>query len=185
MDWFALRVRPRHEKVVEQQLSTKLIEVYLPLHASYRCWSDRNKAVQTPLFPGYVFCRFDLKERRNVLAMPSVVSVVGFGGSPCTIGDAEIQTIKRVIASGLSIASWPCLRMGELVRVCGGPLLGLQGILAREKTIHRVVVNMVLLHRAVAVEIEREFIRPIKPASTSDLRMSASHAATGYSSDCF
>lgn len=161
VNWFALHVKPRHERAVEQQLLARLLEVYSPYYSVRRRWSDRVKEVECPLFPRYVFCRFSFDERLRVISIPSVASIVGFGGSPCPIADRDIEMVKNVVASGLPVMPWPSLRIGERVRVCHGPLCGLEGILAREKAAYRVVVTVELLQRAVAVEVERDLIEPV------------------------
>jgi transcription termination/antitermination protein NusG len=160
VNWFALHVKPRHERAVEQQLLARLLEVYSPYYSARRRWSDRVKAVEFPLFPRYVFCRFSFDERLKVISIPSVASIVGFGGSPYPMPDRDIETVKSMVASGLPVMPWPSLRIGERVRVCHGPLSGLEGILAREKAAYRVVVTVELLQRAVAVEVERDLIEP-------------------------
>ena len=60
--WFALSVVPRKEKATAQALRSKGYEDFLPMYSMKRRWSDRMKVVEMPLFPGYVFCRFDPKE---------------------------------------------------------------------------------------------------------------------------
>jgi transcription antitermination factor NusG len=102
-----------------------------------------------------------LEDRLKVLTIRGVVSIVGFGGVPCPVREDEIATIKNMLASGLPLMPWPCLRIGERVRISHGPLSGLEGILAREKSAYRVVVSMELLQRAVAVEVERDLIAPV------------------------
>jgi len=161
MKWFALHVKPRHEKAVEQQLHTRLVEAYVPHYLARRRWSDRTKTVEFPLFPRYVFCRFTFEDRQKVLRIPSIVSLVGFGGTPCPISDNDIETIKSMIASGLPIMPWPYLSAGERVRICHGPLAHMEGILMREKAGCRVVVSIDLLQRGVAVEVERDAIEPV------------------------
>ncbi|HEV8661766.1 MAG TPA: transcription termination/antitermination NusG family protein, partial [Candidatus Methylomirabilis sp.] len=61
--WYALRTRSRHEKLVRDQLATRGIEPFLPLVTRWRRWADRRKQVAFPLFPGYCFARFPLRER--------------------------------------------------------------------------------------------------------------------------
>ena len=160
MNWFALHVKPQHERTVEQQLNARLLEGYSPYYSARRRWSDRVKTVEFPLFPRYVFCRFSFEERFKVLGIPSVLSIVGFGGAPSPVSDAEIESVKSMVGSGLPLMPWPCLRVGERVRICHGPLSGLEGILTREKGAYRVVVSIELLQRAVAVEVERDLIEP-------------------------
>ncbi len=159
--WYALTVKPRHEKAAAQHLAGKQLETFLPLYRSLRRWSDRKKIVELCLFPGYVFCRFGHEAKLEVLKVPSVTSIVGFGGQPAPVPDEEIQAIQVIVASGRRAGPWPYLSAGRRVRIERGPLAGLEGILVREKDAWRVVVSVELLRRSVAVEIDREMISPI------------------------
>ena len=167
MNWYALTVKSQHEKAVAEQLQTRALESYLPLYRARRRWSDRVKTIDLPLFSRYVFCRFDFENRLKVLSISSIISIVGFGGKPGPIPDHEIETIQAVVGSGLPVSPWPFLRIGQLVRIWEGALEGLEGILAREKTGYRVTVNVELLNRAVAVEIERDLVRAVAGAPTA------------------
>ena len=159
--WFALHVRPRFESYVELQLGGKGYEVFLPTYESRRRWSDRVKTVVQPLFPGYVFCRFDVSARLPILVTPGVNSVVGVGKTPIPVDPGEITAIRNVINSG--IASYPCdyIRDGESVRVESGPLEGLVGIVQRSKNSDRLVVSLTLLMRSVSVEIDRSWVKRV------------------------
>ncbi|MGI9072197.1 MAG: transcription termination/antitermination protein NusG [Bryobacteraceae bacterium] len=161
MTWFALTVKPQHERSVEAQLRAKSLEAYVPLYCSRRHWSDRLKTLELPLFSRYVFCRFKFEDRFKVLNVPSVMSIVGFGGSPCPISEREIEVVRLIVSSGLAIMPCPFLRIGDWVRISQGPLSGLEGILAKEKAPYRVVINVDMLQRAVAVEIERDLLEAI------------------------
>jgi hypothetical protein len=48
--WFALTVRPNHERTAEQALSYRGLEAYVPLYRARKQWSDRVKNTQAPLF---------------------------------------------------------------------------------------------------------------------------------------
>jgi transcription termination/antitermination protein NusG len=167
--WYALTVKPQHERAVSEQLCAKTLESYLPLYTSRRRWSDRVKTLELPLFRGYVFCRFHFEDRLKILSIPGVVSIVGFGGIPCAVREEEIELIKTLVGSGLQIMPWPVMRVGDRVRVCEGPLCELEGILAREKGICRVVVNLEMFQRAVAVEIDRNFLQLVSAAPDDKL----------------
>jgi transcription termination/antitermination protein NusG len=161
MNWYALVVRPQHEKAVAASLAAKALDSYVPLYRDRRRWSDRVRILELPLFSRYVFCRCSFADRIKVLGTPSVVSMVSFNGRPEPIPDVEIESIRTMIGSSLPIAPWECLRVGQHVRICDGPLTGVQGILVRERSLYRVVVNVELLQRAVAVEVDRELVRAV------------------------
>jgi transcription antitermination factor NusG len=161
MHWFALTVKPQHERAVAEQLKAKSLEGYVPIYSSRRRWSDRTKVVELPLFPRYVFCRFKFEERVKILSILSVTSIVGFGGRPSPVSESEIETIKSLVSSGLPLAPSPSIHVGQRVRIVEGALCGLEGVLARDKGGCRVVVNMELLRRGVAVDVHRDLLAPI------------------------
>jgi transcriptional antiterminator RfaH len=120
MRWFALSVKPQHEKTVAERLAAKSLDAYLPLYREQRRWSDRTKTLELPLFSRYVFCRFSYKERLKVLGTPSVQRIVGFGSDPAPIRDEEIERLKSMAGSGLPLAPWPYLSAGSRVRIDSG-----------------------------------------------------------------
>ena len=160
--WYALRVRSNCEKLVALTLRGKGYPEFLPLYKRISRWCDRKKVIESPLFPGYVFSHFDVNCRLPVLTIPGVVLVVGFGNKPEPIPNEEIDAIQRFVGSGLPVEPWPFLNVGEAVVVEYGPLAGLEGVLTEVKNRHRLVVSLTLLQRSVAVEIDRDCVRPVK-----------------------
>lgn len=165
--WFALTARPRHEKMVCENLRAKGLESFVPLYRARRQWTDRVQSVDLPLFPGYVFCRFCYSSRMPVLNTPGVTSVVSFPDGPSPVADEEISRVRAIQQSGLPAQPWPYLRVGQQARIERGSLAGLQGVLIREKDSLRVVVSVELLRRAVAVEIDRDMIRAVEGAESA------------------
>jgi transcription antitermination factor NusG len=170
--WYALIVKPRHEKAAEKYLEMRCLEAFLPLYKSARTWSDRIRTIEMPLFPGYVFCRFDYASRMTVLNAPSVMSIVGFGGNEIPVSEAEILAIKEILASGLPVRPWPYIQAGERVRIHSGALQGTEGIVVREKSCVRIVISVELLQRSIAVEVDRSMIeclpeRPRRPVDAA------------------
>jgi transcription antitermination factor NusG len=160
--WYALQIQTRLANVAAATLQGKGFEQFLPVYSSRRRWSDRVKVIQLPLFPGYLFCRLDLSDRLvPVLTTPGVIGFVGVGKTPIPIAAEEIDAVKRVVQSGLTAQPWPYLPVGTRVAVDGGPLAGIQGIVASADKVSRLVVSVSLLQRSVAVEIDREWARPL------------------------
>jgi len=161
--WYGLRTKSKFEKVAAFSLAHKGYEHYLPCYRYRRRWSDRVTEVETPLFPGYIFCRFDVYKRLPVLTTPGVVSVVGLGKQPQAIPDSEIAAVERIVSSGLHAEPWPYLRQGQRVRIERGSLSGLEGIFTRGKRDEwRIVVAVHMLQRSVSVEVDRDWIQPIR-----------------------
>jgi transcription antitermination factor NusG len=157
--WFALRVRPKHEKIVAASLSRLGFEEYVPLHLVRRRWSDRVKVLDAPLFPGYIFCRFNYPDRLRVLNSPGVESIVAYGRTDVPVADSELAAVRALVASGKPLAHLPFLRIGQDVLIERGPLAGIRGLVLREESAWRVVVSVEALDRSIAVEVDREVLQ--------------------------
>jgi transcription antitermination factor NusG len=160
--WYALRVRSNCEKTVALSLGGKGYAEFLPLYRKLSRRRGPAKQIESPLFPGYVFSAFDVNHRLPILMTPGVVHVVGIGRIPEAVDKDELLAIERFVSSGLAVEPWPFLKKGEPVLVERGPLSGLEGVLIEIKGLHRLVISLSLLQRSVAVEIDRDCVRPLK-----------------------
>jgi transcription antitermination factor NusG len=156
--WFALQVRTRHEAGVADYLQGKGYEYFLPIYKARRRWSDRTKQVNAPLFPGYLFCRFNPQNRLPILKTPGVTQIVGYNHVPVAVDEKEINAIRTLVESGLPNQPCPFLELGNRVRIEAGALRGLEGILLEVKGKRKLVLSITLLQRSVAVEIDSESV---------------------------
>ncbi len=168
--WYAVRVRSRHEKQTAKDLQSRGYEVCQACAPQRRVWADRTRVVDMPLFPGYIFACFAPSSGSDILRAAGVVSIIGFGGHYCPVEDAEIEAIRIVMASGVEVQREPMMIPGRRVRVCQGPLRGLEGVLDKIKSQQRLVVSLSLLQRSVTVEVSDFMLEPM-----------AAHQSTG---DC-
>jgi len=174
--WFALQVRTRWENSTAVLLSGKGYQTLLPTYQTKKRWNGRVKQISSPLFPGYVFCQFDALKRLPILITPGVISVVGRGRIPFPVNDGEIAAIQTIVASGFQAEPWPYLEVGQKIRIESDSLNGLEGILIQFKGNNRIVVSVSLLRRSVALEIDRDCVRPVAPSKGRDLNSVASQA---------
>jgi transcription antitermination factor NusG len=142
-------------------LKSRGYEEFLPLYRARRKWSDRLKSVDLPLFPGYIFCRFNASARTGILSTPGVVDIVGFGDQHASIDEGEIEALQRVCEQQLSCEPCDHVVAGETVRIDDGPLAGLEGKVVEVKKSLRLVLSVTLLKRSVLVEINREWVTPL------------------------
>ncbi len=160
--WYAVYTRSRHEKVVAEELVQREIESFLPYREVVSQWQDRRKSVQFPLFPGYLFARFPVRERRlDILKVPSVVRIIGFNGEPLPIPDEQIRAVKTLVFSTLPFDPHPYVAAGDRVRIIRGPLRGLTGFLAEKKTQCRFIVSVDLIQQAVSCEVDAMAVEKI------------------------
>jgi transcription antitermination factor NusG len=161
--WYALQTRPRHEKRVHAELQEKSIQAFLPLLSEKHSWSDRRKTVQVPLFPGYVFTRMqnDLDHRVNVLRTMGVVSFVGGRGLGTLIPDEQIQAIQSILAARVSFGPYPFLNVGQKVRIVGGSLDGIHGIVTSKNGDASLVISIELIQRSIAIRVAGYHVEPV------------------------
>jgi transcription antitermination factor NusG len=151
--WYAAYTLPRHEKLVAQQLAQKYVESYLPLYEAMHRWKDRRARVQLPLFPGYVFVQIPLCERLKVLEVASVIRIVSFNGKAAVLPEGEIEALRNALLHRKA-EPYPYFTAGKRVRVNGGPLEGLEGVVTRRKGSMRIVVSLDSIMQSVALEID-------------------------------
>jgi transcription antitermination factor NusG len=152
--WYAAYTCAHHEKRVAEQLSVRSVEHFLPLYESVRRWKDRRVQLQLPLFPGYVFVRIALRDRLQVLEIPSVARLVGFNGTPTPLPEGEIEALKAGLEGGVRAMPHPYLKVGRRVRVIAGPLEGLEGIVIRKKNGLWFAVSLDLIQRSIVADVD-------------------------------
>jgi transcription antitermination factor NusG len=161
--WYAVRTRSRHEKLVAHQLETQGIQSFLPVVSKIHQWSDRRKRVEEPLFSGYSFVRLDHSsgDRIRVLRTQGVVNFVGVQGVGVPIPDYEIENINMLLVSKAGYQERPFLNIGQKVRICGGALDGLEGILTAENNDRSVVISVGLIQRSLSVRVAGYKVEPL------------------------
>jgi transcriptional antiterminator NusG len=139
--------------VVRDRLGEIDIEIFLPMIARWNRWKDRKKQIEFPLFPGYCFARFDVREAKRVLGCAGVVSIVGAPGVPSAISENEIDAVRRLLDTGLSCDPCPFTKEGMAVIVTHGPLKGVPGRLVCKGPQAWLMISIELIGRAVSVRI--------------------------------
>jgi transcription antitermination factor NusG len=158
MEWYALRVKPRHDRAVSAVLGTKGYETFLPLYKKRRRYATRSKESELPLFPGYVFCRFNVLTRLPILMTPGVVQILGAGRVPIPVDEREIASLESAIRAQVRVQPFPFLQTGQKVRITEGPLADVEGIVMSYKKPLRLVLSITLLQRSVLLEIDRDCV---------------------------
>jgi len=162
-EWFAVHVRARHEKVIDQRLRDNGISTFLPLVREVHGWSDRRKVVETPLFSCYVFARVLPRNdcRLRVLMVDGVLRFVGPGTQGIPIPEEQIEAVRKLVEEGLPYSSYPFLKIGQRVRIRSGALDGVEGVLISRSGERTLVVSVDAIQRSLAVRIEGYDLEPL------------------------
>ena len=125
-------------------------------HADIRRWSDRRKLVELPLFSGYLFVHATVSPqiRRIVLFARGVAGFVAMRGEPVSIPDEQIDNVKELLAKNIRCAAHPFLKVGQRVRIRGGSLEGLEGILVSHNGDRKLVISVNTIERSFSIGIK-------------------------------
>ncbi len=163
-NWYAIYVKSRHEFQVFDRLAMKGIEAFLPTVERLRRWKDRKKLITFPLFPGYLFVHISrsAQEKLSVLKISGVVRLLcTVPGEPDPIPDEQINSLKKLIENKEALDPYPYIDKGQRVRIKGGPLRGVEGILVEKLDKHLLVLSVDVLRQGVALTIDASDVEKI------------------------
>jgi transcription antitermination factor NusG len=154
--WYAVHTMARHEKRIAAQFEEKSVCTFLPLLHQVHTWSDRRKVVEIPMFSCYAFVHMvqTVEERLKVLRTPGVLGFVGSERQGTPIPDEQIESLRKAISEKLPCLPHPFISVGKRVRICGGSLNGVEGILMRQGADQSLIISVELLQRSVSIRVE-------------------------------
>jgi len=161
--WYAVQTRPKHEKRTASELQRKGIATFLPLVVETHRWSDRNKKIELPLFSCYLFVNIvaSAEMRISVLSTAGALHFVGTHNQAAAIPASQIEQIHTLLASKVPFSAHPFLKIGQRVRIRGGCLEGVEGILSAHNGVNRLVVTVDGIQRALSICLEGYDVEPV------------------------
>ena len=156
LNWYAVQTKARHEKMVATRLQEQGVPTFLPLVTQIHRWSDRRKKVELPLFSCYLFVQLlpRNEDRVRILQLGGVCGIVGVRGEGIPIPEEQIEAVRTVISDALPWSFHPFLKIGQRVRVRGGSLEGVEGVLVSRNGDRTLIISVDAIQRSLAVRIE-------------------------------
>jgi transcription antitermination factor NusG len=153
--WYPLQTRYQCEKKVDKALRDEGFESFAPMQLEQRRWSDRTKRVESPLFPGYTFVRMEAESRSliKVLRLPGLVRFVTSGRELVAVPNEEIEIVRALVQSNTSYEPGPFPAVGEKVRIHGGCLEGVEGVLTAQTGRGEIVVSVGAIQRSLKIPL--------------------------------
>jgi transcriptional antiterminator RfaH len=161
--WAVVNTQPHKEHVALQNLERQGYRAYCPLIRRRRSHARRVEEVLRPLFPGYLFARIDAEAQRwrPMLSTLGVRALVRCGDRLSLIDDAFVQCLRSREHDGVIVRPQNPYRIGQQVRMAGGPFDGLVATIIGMHERERLTVLLGLLSRAVKVQIDAQQISPV------------------------
>ena len=156
--WYAIRVKSNRERITAAALKGKGFPVCLPSYACRSIQANSKRTVEKPLFPGYVFCSFDVTRRLPILTAPGVVHIVSIGRIPQPVDEHEMSAVLAIIQSELPAKPHQFPSIGQCIELDCGPLAGAHGVILSYLGEEEFVVSVSLLQRSIAVKVDRSWI---------------------------
>lgn len=155
--WLVCQTRPRCEKKFAALMKAEKFEHYLPLVESVRQYAKQTKRFTKPLFPGYVFACVPADSKSRIYQQELLARAL-------TVTDvkrflAQIEDVKAIVASGFKLSLLPLLTKGRQVKVTGGALRGLVGMVNNPHDPKGVVISVDVLQQGLLVKIPAEFLK--------------------------
>jgi transcription antitermination factor NusG len=165
--WYAVHTRSRHEKRIASELQARGITTFLPLVTETHKWSDRKMKVEIPLFSCYLFVNItaSAEARVSILRASGVLNLLGGNHQGTAIPEGQIQNIQMILSKKVPFVSHAFLEIGQTVRVRGGPLNGIEGIITRCNGSNRLVISVNTIQRSLSISVEGyqlELVQPTK-----------------------
>ena len=161
MIWYLVKSQPRRESVAVMRLTQLGIETFCPYRKKVKRGHGNHKTERSPLFPGYLFSKFNRDTQcRLVTYAQGVSKVVTFGGIPAVVDEEIIESIKGRMQNGFVVFEAPLFRSGDAVRIQGGPLAGFQAVFDKEMPgTERVVILLKNVSCQARVLIDRNYVK--------------------------
>lgn len=161
--WYVIQTKPKKEGEATSYLSNKGVEIFSPLIESFGYRNGRIGKELKPLFPGYIFGKFDLDEDYPIVRWgKGVKCVLGFGGYPVPLAEEIVLIIKERTDAQNIVRMRRDFKPNDVVRIKAGPLKDLLGIFERWVSDHeRVRVLLNLIGYQPAVELHYSMLEKV------------------------
>lgn len=161
--WYAIYTKPQEEGRADSNLAAWGVETFSPRIRKRRLNQFTGLAVYVsqPLFPRYIFARFDAERMlHKVCYTRGVRGVVSSDYTPLVVEDEIIALIRSQVGEDDFVQLGEELKRGDEVRISDGVLRGMSGVFDRAmKDRERVTVLLTTINYQASVTVERAAVQ--------------------------
>lgn len=162
MRWYLIKTKPKNHFKAQENILKQGMEVFLPVTLQTHRAPGRFQNVCTPLFPGYLFAKFDYEHRaRQVRYTVGVSYIVSFGTLPAWVPDEMVEGLRIWCTENHMPSQAGKLNKNDRVQIGAGPFTGAIAKILKVSPKERVVILLDFLGRSSHVSISSKQIRKI------------------------
>lgn len=161
-EWFILQYKANSYQKAAKNLTQLGFEIFLPLHDTTSRKVSRFINTTQPLFPGYMFVRFDRTETKwhKINNTYGVLRLVTFNSILKSIPATFINNLmKRYDLSG-KLLPIKKLKEGDKVKVSSGPFTNFIATIEKYETDQRIWILMDLMGRKTKLQTPLDSLQP-------------------------
>lgn len=163
--WYAIQTFVGSEQSVRRAITQmlidagtteKLMDIVVPTEDVIEVKNGKQKIVERPLYPGYVFAKLDLDLQlwHMIQRLPKVGKFIGEAKKPTPLSDKDVQLILDKVANRASPKPKVSFDTSEVVRITEGPFANFTGIVEEYDMVHGTLrLNVSIFGRSTPVEI--------------------------------
>jgi transcription elongation factor/antiterminator RfaH len=167
--WYAIHTHPQQEGRADSNLTAWGVETFSPRLKARRLneFTGATTFVSRPMFPRYIFARFDAyKLLHKVWYTRGVHSVVSVGNTPAWIDDEIIEFLRSRVDGDGHVRMFEKLEYGDKVVVTQGPLKNFAGVFEKgAKNSERVTILLDTVNYQGSVTLDGELVRKVSRAA--------------------
>ena len=152
--WLVCHTKPRCEKKFAALMAAEKFEHYLALIASLRRYAQQTKKFMKPLFPGYVFARVPIEHKTRIYQQDLLARAIIVEDEAKFL--RQLADVKAIVASGFELSVMPLVTKGRRVKIVGGPLHGLEGLVDNPANPRGIVLSVDVLQQGLLVKVPVE-----------------------------
>ena len=161
--WYVIQTKTKREEEVNFYLSAKGLEMFFPLMETFILKHGGTNRELKPLFPSYIFGRFELEENYPLVKWArGVKRILGFGGYPTPVADDVVMLIQNRTDENAVVRRICNFQPNDVIRVASGPLRDLLGVFERWVSDgERVRILLNLIGYQPAVELHHSMLEKV------------------------
>ena len=152
--WLVCHTKPRCEKKFAALMAAEKFEHYLALVVSVRRYAEQTKRLTKPLFPGYVFAQVPVEKKARIYQQDLLARAIIVEDEAKFL--RQLADVKAIVASGFELTVMPLIKKGRRVKIVGGPLHGLEGLVDNPSNPRGIVLAVDVLQQGLLVKVPVE-----------------------------